>query len=70
MARHAPVPFSWPVSVVEGNDGTVTVTYAYHDGARRVMVIPATRHGEYDHTTLARTARVHPPPPPSTRPQR
>lgn len=62
-------PYSWPVDVTENGDGTVTIRYAYHDGEAKNVVVPGTRHAEYDHTTLARLAREHPPPPTGPRPQ-
>jgi hypothetical protein len=62
-------PYSWPVDVSENGDGTVTIRYAYHDGAARNVVVPGNRHAEYNHTELANLARTHPPPPESTRPK-
>lgn len=67
MARQTPPPYSWPVSVVENGDGTVTIRYAYRDGHAANVVVPATKHGEYNHTDLASMVRNRPPPPPRPR---
>lgn len=56
-------PFSWPVSLTDGEDGTTVIRYAYRDGTAANVVVPTSRHGEYDHTTLARFVKEPPPPP-------
>jgi hypothetical protein len=57
-------PPSWPVSVAENGDGTVTVRYAYRDGTSANLVVKAKRDGEYDHALLAGFVKDRPPPPP------
>lgn len=63
MEGPQPAPDSWLVSLVPNDDGTMTARYAYRDGKTANMVIPANRHGEYDHATLAGFVSSPPPPP-------
>lgn len=63
-----PVPRWWLVDLAENGDGTVTARYAYHDGKSINVVVPANKHGEYNHAELAHFARENPPPPGGAKP--
>lgn len=68
----ADLPDSWPVSIDPIGDGRTQIRYAYRSGKAANVVVPTSKHGEYDHELLASLVTSPPPPPrkPGTKDQR